>query len=353
MTASEAKALVYRKLHVEEAEAAALSSLLDRLEYLPLAITQAIAFMSENECGVAEYFDLLTKSEDESIKLLSTELEDGRRYSQIAHSVINTWRLSIDLIKEREPRATELLSVMCFLNRQSIPRPLLLGEEDDGVDFTKALAPLKALRFIVTDKSGQGFAMHRLVQLSTKAWLAAHDETEVYKERALETVSEAFPLGEHKNRALCQQLLPHAEAVLTYELNDGSSSACRTKLLGNISRFYSERGQYKSVFTLEKEIYEKTVKEKGEEHPSTLLAMGNLAATYSDLGEAQEAKKLKVQVLELRKKILGEEHPDTLLAMGNLAKTNSDLGKAQEAKKLKVQVLELKKIPSKKHPDTF
>jgi tetratricopeptide (TPR) repeat protein len=354
MTNSEAKDLVSRKLHIEETDAAALSSLLDRLENLPLAITQAIAFISEYGIDVAKYLDLLTKSEAETIKLLSTNLEDGRRYSQIPHSVVNTWRLSFDLIKEREPLASELLSVMSFLDRQSIPRQLLLGEEDDGVDFTKALAPLKAFRFIMTDKSGQGFAMHGLVQLSTKVWLAAHGETKVYEERALATVSKSFPLGEHKNWVFCQQLLPHAEAVLTYRLDDGSSSAYRTKLLTNLSWFYSKRGQYKSAFTLRKEIYDKAVEDKGQEHPDTLLTMGNLARTYAYLGEMQEAKKLEVQVLELRKRILGGEHPGTLLTMGNLAATYADLGEMQEAKKLGVQVLELKKrILGEEHPETL
>jgi hypothetical protein len=68
--------------------------------------------------------------------------------------------------------------------------------------------------------------------------------------------------------------------------------------------FYSQRGKYKLAFILKKEIHDKAVTEKGEEHPDTLIAMGNLASTYSDLGEAREAKKLEIEVLELSKRIL-------------------------------------------------
>jgi hypothetical protein len=93
MTASEAKALIDRKLDIEEADLNALSSLsslLSHLEFLPLAITQTVAFMSENECGVAEYLDILTKCEDETIKLLSTDLLDGKRYSQIHNQYLES-----------------------------------------------------------------------------------------------------------------------------------------------------------------------------------------------------------------------------------------------------------------------
>jgi hypothetical protein len=94
--------------------------------------------------------------------------------------IINTWRVSFDLIKARVPRAADILSVRCFLNCHCISRSLLFSEEEDGVEFTKALAPLLAFRLISVDKSKQEFSMHRLVQLSTRAWLAANREIVVY-----------------------------------------------------------------------------------------------------------------------------------------------------------------------------
>lgn len=354
MTDIEARNLFLEKLRDQNVDERVLALLLIHLEYLPSAISQAVAFMSENGSTMAEYLELLTKSESESIKLLSTDLEDGRRYSYIPHSVINTWRLSFDLIKEREPSAARLLSLMCFLNRGGIPRLLLLDKNDDGVDFTKALAPLKSFRLITVDKSGGSFEMHALVQLSVKAWLGAHNETESYVELALQSVSEAFPPGKHENWVLCQQLLFHAEAILAYGFSNKRSTTHQARLAANLSLFYQKKGQFQNSSALAKRAYNIRIRDLGLEHADTLLAMNNLALTYSDLGDIQEAKNLQLQVLKLQTKVLGEEHPDTLTAMGNLALTYSDLGDIQGAKKLQLQVLELRtKVLGEEHPKTL
>ncbi|KAK8928035.1 hypothetical protein VCV18_004523 [Metarhizium anisopliae] len=75
MTVEEATALFWGKLKANMDEKILLP-LLKNLEYLPLAITQAIAFILENGISMADYLRLLTSGEEESIKLLSDELHD-------------------------------------------------------------------------------------------------------------------------------------------------------------------------------------------------------------------------------------------------------------------------------------
>ncbi|KAF5124094.1 hypothetical protein E5D57_012017 [Metarhizium anisopliae] len=103
MTVEEATKLFGIKLQ-EYMDEEALLPLLKNLEYLPLAITQAIAFILENGISLADYLRLLTSDEEESIKLLSNDLHDERRYSDVPHSVIKSFNLSFDLLKKREPR---------------------------------------------------------------------------------------------------------------------------------------------------------------------------------------------------------------------------------------------------------
>lgn len=78
MTVEEATALFRGKLKANMDEKILLP-LLENLEYLPLAITQAIAFILENGISMADYLRLLTSGEEESIKLLSDDLHDERR----------------------------------------------------------------------------------------------------------------------------------------------------------------------------------------------------------------------------------------------------------------------------------
>ncbi|KAK9434824.1 Nucleoside phosphorylase domain protein [Metarhizium brunneum] len=189
MTVEEATKLFGIKLQ-EYMDEEVLLPLLKNLEYLPLAITQAIAFILENGISVADYLRLLTSDEEESIKLLSDDLHDERRYSDVPHSVIKSFSLSFDLLKKREPRSAELLSRMCYLDRQKISCSCFSRGKEPGVDFIKDLGPLRSFRLLTADKSRESFEMHRLVQLSTKAWLNAHKETDGYIAKALNRVSE-------------------------------------------------------------------------------------------------------------------------------------------------------------------
>jgi hypothetical protein len=53
--------------------------LLEALGYLPLAITQAAAFINENAIMVAEYLEAFHSDDSELQELLSQDLGDSRR----------------------------------------------------------------------------------------------------------------------------------------------------------------------------------------------------------------------------------------------------------------------------------
>ena len=107
--------------------------LLEALGYIPLAITQAAAFISHNSILVTEYLAALNKSYLNLKGHLSTELQDPRRDSKepgAQNSVFRTWKLSFDQIRKQEPRAAEMLSLMAVLDRQGIPKMLLCRKDD-------------------------------------------------------------------------------------------------------------------------------------------------------------------------------------------------------------------------------
>ncbi|QLI64057.1 uncharacterized protein G6M90_00g027130 [Metarhizium brunneum] len=253
MTVEEAKKLFGIKLQ-EYMDENVLLPLLKNLEYLPLAITQAIAFILENGISMADYLRLLTSDEEESIKLLSDDLHDERRYSDVPHSVIKSFSLSFDLLKKREPRSAELLSQMCYLDRQQISCSCFSRGKEPGVDFIKDLGPLRSFRLLTADKSRESFEMHRLVQLSTKAWLNAHKETDGYIAKALKLVSGVGPNPE--GRSHCFWTCCHAEAVLKHT----------PKLLDS------------------------RVTELGYRHPETLEIMTDISKAYISTDNIEEAK---------------------------------------------------------------
>jgi hypothetical protein len=98
---------------------ASVSDLLDELAYLPLAIAQAAAYLSRNKnLFIAGYIQLLRRTEQDFISLLSQEFRDSTRYRDSAryrdksteNAVAKTWLVSFNQIRKHDEVAADLLS---------------------------------------------------------------------------------------------------------------------------------------------------------------------------------------------------------------------------------------------------
>ena len=144
-----------------------INELLTTLEYLPLAISQAAACISEKSITISEYLEGFYKDDSEGRDLLSEDIPDLRRDYEIPNSVIRTWKISFDQIRKQMPRAAELLSLMAVLDRQGIPKSILRKEGERNTDFSAALGTLQDFSFVSGKTGGTDFEIHRLVQIST------------------------------------------------------------------------------------------------------------------------------------------------------------------------------------------
>lgn len=330
--------------------------LLKELGFIPLAITQAAAFVRENSITVAEYTEELVKDDSHLQEYLFEDLPDFRRDSASVNSVVRTWKLSFDRITVQNPQAANLLSLMAVLDRQAIPQSFLQQNLERSIDFIKALGTLKAFSLITVEKGGSIFEVHRLVHLSTRKWLALEGTQEKWQKRALGLMVENFPTGEHETWKACQVLLSHALAALQYSylLEDDDMALQRAGLLENLARYDENQGRYDVARSRYEEVYQVRMKVLGKEHPDTLISMTNLAVVLTRQGKYEEAEQMQRQELELREKVLGKEHPETLASMNNLAVVLTQRGKYEEAEQIFRQTLSLReKVSGKKHPDTL
>jgi len=158
--------------------------LLGILEYIPLAITQAAAFIRRNQMSLSKYLAALKKGDENLKDFLSAELQDARRARGFPNAVFRTWMLSFNQIRDQEPHAAEILSLMALLDRREIPESLLKDPQDRDIDISTALGTLKTFALIVQEADGQTFAMHRLVQLSIHDWLGKAGKKVEYEEQA-------------------------------------------------------------------------------------------------------------------------------------------------------------------------
>ncbi|RAK90252.1 kinesin light chain [Aspergillus costaricaensis CBS 115574] len=203
------KSLIQQNL-VEDKDAA--TYLVKQLAFLPQAITQAAAYMNENEIGVYDYLMLLHEQEEDVVELLSEDLQADGRYETSVNPIVLTWFASFRQIERLDPLASEYLSLLACLGQQSIPESFL-PRPMSRRKMVEALGLLKAYSFITIRPSDKCINMHRLVHLAARQWLRGQDRMELYTHKAAERLGEVLNDDDinEKHRRLYVQ---HAEFLL-------------------------------------------------------------------------------------------------------------------------------------------
>ncbi|KAM0259327.1 hypothetical protein ACHAQJ_003358 [Trichoderma viride] len=221
MTDNEAYQLVKAILpnHVSMTETSALSS---RLEHLPLALAQAVSYIQENSITISDYINLLDEGDSVFIDQLSQSFETVGRDSETPHAVTATFIISFQQIEQKETLASRILSFLCVLHYQAIPRVFTESyyrlqnseeyESNTSSALTKALGLLKAFSFI-SEGTDQNVDMHRLVQLVMRKWLITKHQMAEFVECAIKILSDIYPYGAFENREICIKYLPHANST--------------------------------------------------------------------------------------------------------------------------------------------
>jgi hypothetical protein len=367
------------------------------LEYMPLAIVQAAAYIWRRapRCSVAEYLEEFRRSEGEKTNLLNHEAEHLRRDRDAKNSIIVTWQISFEHLRQQKASAADLLSLMSFFDRQGIPETLLYGGRGregastasdrrkrstrqrvkaffghaksqpkaqqecregagDKLNFENDVVALRDLCLISISTDGATFEMHSLVQLATRIWLIANGKLERWKQQFISNLCAECPTGNFENWAACHGLFAHAQAASEQRPHDDSLIADWATVLYRAAWYAESRGSIADAVTLATKALKAREKMLGNKHEDTIQSIAMVADAYSLAGRWDEAEKLRKQVMETRKKKLGADHPSTLTSMANLASTLWNQGRWDAAEELEVQVIESrKKKLGADHPDTL
>lgn len=325
-------------------------AVLEKLAFLPLAITQASAYINKNGLTLSTYSALLQEQEPEVVELLSEDFKDEGRYKAIQNPVVTTWLISFKQIQRQDQLAADFLSFMACINPRNIPQSLIPAATSRKRRID-ALGLLNAYAFI--NSQDTGINLHRLVHIAARNWLKKNALFSHWIQRAADQMRKVFPDDDYKNRELWRAYLPHALS-LVYEDEFSTQWEEYMDLIENIADCLYSDGRYHEAEMLYTNLIRIKRGKYGPEDPSTLTSMADLALTYSMQGWSEEAEKLQVQVMEISKTVLGAEHPHTLTSMGNLAIFYTGQGRHDEAEKLEVDVLELEKATlGAEHPSTL
>ncbi|KAH0195727.1 hypothetical protein KCU99_g9886, partial [Aureobasidium melanogenum] len=349
--------------------------IINKLDRLPLALTQAGAYLRETNISVASYI----KHYDNTWKDL---MEEQGRYSLQEYencSILTTWMISYEQVASKSEGAANLLKLWGFLDREDLWYDLLASvkefEEDSGVPewlvmlaesemkFNRVISLLR--RFSLIEASGPrsgSYAIHTVLHTWCRH-LSSNDEQKIMLLLVMKIVAQALPLrSETAYWKLQRRLLPHGLHILAnlgalqeQRYQDSSTEDDMPAWIwhdfGNL--FFAQVKLAEADMTWKRALvgYEKAL---GAEHRSTLLTINKMGLLKSAQGKLPEAEAMHKRALAGYEKALGPEHTDTLSAVNNLGGIYHAQGKLPEAEAMwKRALVGYEKALGPEHTDTL
>jgi tetratricopeptide (TPR) repeat protein len=315
LTPPEALTLFRSKLaeDVEKDEELELQ-ILEHLDYLPLCIIQAAAYLDYVQIPWHDY--LIELQDERSLMKMMFNDEDSGRDLETSNAVLKTWKVSFEKIRDKYAQASRVLAIMGFLDRQSINRDLLDGVLESPYELSQALGTLQRFSLIVAEPSQRSYRMHRLVQFATKFWLAGKKEG--YETLALKLVAIRF-CAANEDPGVQLRLIAHAKLVTTYEISDPDARLVLATLQDRIASYELRAGQYNAAAVSCEQAYNLRVLLLSPSHIDTLRTKGLLGVIKRYQGQFKKACKIQKAVLEAKEKILGPDDLDTIDTVSDLA----------------------------------
>ncbi|KAJ5564008.1 hypothetical protein N7513_000250 [Penicillium frequentans] len=381
MNPTEALGLIQKKLSTPE-EHTRMAQLAQELEFMPLAIIQATAYILQrsSRCSVSEYLLKFQRSDRQAVQMLREEAGLLYRDWEARNSILRTWQISFDYIRSTRPSATDLLSLMSFFDRQGIAQRILRvplnqhiykelcleklerssndRDSNDGscsstdAAFDMDVNMLSDFSLISIREDGHTFTMHRLVQLTVRTWLTVNRQLEQWKGRFIYNLYAELPTGQYENWERYRSLFPHVKSAMLHQPESQVSLQQWATVLYRGAWYAQESGHVTESREMASRSRDCRLQLFGEEGEETLDSNAMLAVIYRLEGRWEEAEQLELRAVKIRKTKFGADHLSTLTSMGNLASTYRYQGRWEEAEKLEVQVMATRKAKLvMDHPD--
>ncbi|MEV8543199.1 tetratricopeptide repeat protein [Streptomyces sp. NPDC051572] len=343
-----------------------LAALASELGYLPLALSQAAAYLIDTGVDCAGYRALLN---DRATKLADTSpeaLPDGQTYTTAAACAVST-----DRANSLKPArlARPLLQLAAFLDPNGIPDSVLTSQpalthltmasgrgDHDQVTPDEAQRALRALyRLSLIDHTPrvpyQAVRVHQLIQRAVRDSLTPDQHDQIARTVA-DALVDAWPSIEN-DTALAQSLRANTTALTAHAENTLLVPGAHDVLYRTGSSL-GEAGQVTAARDYFHHLSRTTTSWFGPDHPDALAARHYLARWRGEAGDPNGAIATYTEVLGDRLRVLGPEHPDTLATRHNLARWRGEAGDPAGAVTAYVELLEDdRRVLGPEHPHTL
>ncbi|GAA4966083.1 hypothetical protein GCM10023334_087010 [Nonomuraea thailandensis] len=334
----------------DSANAGALEDLAEQLGDLPLALTQAGAYIARTpRMTLTRYLDLL---KNVPARVYATATPAGGDAERVVAKVLT---LSHTRIQAINPLAIRVLNLLACYAPDNLPCSVLdTLPETDPIQAGEALALLASYSLITLTPSPADLqhgepedlvSVHRLIQAVTLHQLTP-DQRDHNHQVAAELILDALPDDPDTidDWPAYRALLPHALSVLP----PGSPG------LRRLAAYLGASGDYSTAVQLQQDLCTHAVATLGAEHPDTLTARHNLAVWMGEAGDAATARDQLAALLPIRESVQGAEHPGTLAVRHQLAYWTGRAGDAAAARDQLAALLPIREsVQGAEHPGTL
>jgi tetratricopeptide (TPR) repeat protein len=287
--------------------------LAEKLGDLPLALDQAAAWQAETGMPVEEMIRLL----DQRMR----QLLDEHPPTTYPATVMATWDLAFNRLRERSPGAAQLLELCAFFGSEPIAVSLLWDGRhaalpdpvervlEDHITLRRAIREMNRYALAKVDQTRDRIEVHRLVQAVLRERMTS-EQRETARDAVHSILAMANP-GDPDNPRNWErhaQLSPH---VTSSGVVDAKTDAARRVALDQI-RYRFIRGDSLRCSSMGERVVQRWRNTLGPDHELTLIAQRHLAVALRELGELERAAALNQETLQRLRAVFGEDHEHTL-----------------------------------------
>ena len=313
------------------------ASLGKRLGGLPLALSQAVAYMKIHGLCIPEYLRELKRIPKEVLSR-----HGGDDLVNYPMSVRETWCLSIKKIEHNSSDALRMLDCCAWLHADNIPLVVFEHMSLFGGDASrteKAHVVLRTYSMISEAKKANVVKVHRLVQDVMLLRQTTDEEKKVTFKQLKTSLGSLCVLNTEKEVSMAKAIIPHLQHLLVvyeklWKIHDLESAEVMTYL----AKVFQDLGQPRKQLELLQRVLN-IQKDNNDDMKNVAVTLRRMGYAYWLLGQPDHEKSVLEGALQIEESVYGPEHIEISETLIYLANAYGSLGNAEKKRELAERAL--------------
>lgn len=278
-----------------------LEKFLEKLPSFPLDVSVAAYYIKEERMSYEKYLENIFNQEKNFISIQKNILKDIGEYTKTRYDIAS---LSIKTIIDSNPNFKDLMSFICKINSQDIPKELLIMYKDELIvnDFIRHLKKFSLItkENFDNDKYVNLFSIHRSIKAIIADYLEnyyklSNSNDIINMAKAIDSYA-AIHLKNH-NVININHIILHIENFLDQSSN--LSSIKKADLKKKLGMCYFYLASYKHAGELFQQVVVEYRKHYGENNINTALVLARLGSVFRNIGEYKKSKEMLEHSIEI------------------------------------------------------